>query len=112
MPTRRSEAPADPPRRVLSNWLILRFRLNPSPRGLNHTDHGLPAGVNVHVLDRDLLLAFAAVAIKRVEQHREGARELASLVQVFMPQAGRLECVRALRSYGRRAFTETYSRAA
>jgi hypothetical protein len=34
--------------------LILRFRLNPSPRGLNHTDHGLPAGVDVHVLDECL----------------------------------------------------------
>ena len=38
--------------------LILQFRLNPSPRGLNHTDHGLPAGVNVHVLDHDLLGAL------------------------------------------------------
>jgi hypothetical protein len=44
--------------------LILRYRLNPSPRRLNHTDHGLPAGMNVNVLDRDLLLALAAVAIE------------------------------------------------
>jgi hypothetical protein len=50
--------------------LILRFRLNPSPRGLNHTDHGLPAGMNVHVFYRDLLLALAAMAIERVEEAR------------------------------------------
>ena len=70
--------------------LILQFRLNPSPRGLNYAYHGLPAGMNVHVLDHDLLGALAAVAIERVEQHCEGAGELASLVQVFMPQAGRV----------------------
>jgi hypothetical protein len=29
--------------------LILRSRLNPSPRGLNYAYHGLPAGMNVHV---------------------------------------------------------------
>jgi hypothetical protein len=43
-----------------------------------------------HVLDRDLLRALAAMAIERVEQHCESARELAGLVQVFMPQAGRV----------------------
>ena len=55
--------------------LILPFRLNPSPRCLNHTDHGLPAGMNMHVLYHDPLLALAAMAIERVEQHREGAGE-------------------------------------
>jgi hypothetical protein len=70
--------------------LILRFRLNPSPRCFNYAYLGLPAGMNVHVFYRDLLRALAAMAIERVEQHREGARELASLVQVFMPQAGRV----------------------
>ena len=40
--------------------LILQFRLNPSPRGLNYAYHGLPAGMNVHVLDHDLLGALAA----------------------------------------------------
>jgi hypothetical protein len=33
----------------------------------------LAAGVNVDVLDSDLLLAFATVAIERVQQHRIGA---------------------------------------
>jgi hypothetical protein len=32
--------------------------------------------MNVHVFHRDLLLAFAAVAIEGVEQHCEAAREL------------------------------------
>jgi hypothetical protein len=42
--------------------LILRFRLDHSPRCLNYCYHGLPAGMNVNVLDRDLLLALAAMA--------------------------------------------------
>ena len=69
--------------------LTLRFRLNPSPRGLNPTDNGLPAGMHVHVLYRDLLLALAAVAIERVQQHCEGARELASLIQIIPGEPGR-----------------------
>jgi hypothetical protein len=51
-----------------------------SPRGLNHTDHGLPAGVDVNVFHRDLLLALAAMAIERVEQHGKGAGKLAGLL--------------------------------
>jgi hypothetical protein len=39
--------------------------------------------MNVDVLDRDLLLALPAVAIERVEQHREGAGKLASLAQII-----------------------------
>jgi hypothetical protein len=35
------------------------------------------------VLDRDLLLAFAAMAIERIEQHCESAREFTGLVQMF-----------------------------
>jgi hypothetical protein len=37
--------------------LILRSRLNPSPRCLNYAYHGLSAGINVNVL------AFAAMDI-------------------------------------------------
>ena len=51
--------------------LILRFSAPPrppAPRGGNHPDHGLPAGVDVDVLDRDLLLAFAAVALESLQQ--------------------------------------------
>jgi hypothetical protein len=64
----------------LSIGLILRFRLNPSPRCFNYAYHGLLAGMNVHVFYRDLLLAFAAVAIQRVEQHGKGAGELVGLL--------------------------------
>jgi hypothetical protein len=47
--------------------------LNPSPRGLNYTNDGLPTGMNMHVLDRDLLLALAAVPIS-VSSNRAKAR--------------------------------------
>jgi hypothetical protein len=47
--------------------------IHPAPQGLDHADHRLPAGMNVDVLNCDLLLALAAVAIERVEQHRVGA---------------------------------------
>jgi hypothetical protein len=46
--------------------------------------------MHMDVLHRDLLLAFAAVAIERVEQHRIGARELVGLVQVLTPAFKRL----------------------
>jgi hypothetical protein len=39
--------------------------------------------MNVYVLDLDLLLAFAAIAIERVEQQGKGADELASLIQII-----------------------------
>ena len=35
--------------------------------------------MNVNVLDRDLLLAFAAMAIERVQQHCEGAGKFPGL---------------------------------
>jgi hypothetical protein len=37
----------------LSIGLILRFRRDPSPWRLDYTDHGLPAGTNVYVADRE-----------------------------------------------------------
>jgi hypothetical protein len=67
----------------LLSIVLIRFRLNPSPGGLNYTDHSLPAGMHVDVLYDDLLLPLATVSVERVEQHCEGARELAGLVQVF-----------------------------
>src|SRR5215472_15810106 len=44
----------------------------------------------MHVLHRDLLLSFAAVAIERIEQSRIGARELVRLAQVLAPALERL----------------------
>jgi hypothetical protein len=58
----------------------------PPPSGLAlRANDCLPAGVgvDVHVLDRDLLQAFAAMAIEHVEQNCEGAR-------VFLPGQDRL----------------------
>ena len=46
------------------------------PPAVDVADDGLTALVDVDVLHRDLLLAFAAVATERIEQSRIGAREL------------------------------------
>ena len=37
----------------------------------------------MHVFDRDLLLALAAMAIEGVEQNGKAARELVGLIQIF-----------------------------
>ena len=60
--------------------LFLNFIRYPAPRGLNVADNGLATLVNVNVLDRHLLLAFATMAVKRLKQSRVGARELICLV--------------------------------
>jgi hypothetical protein len=48
--------------------LFLRFRCEPSPPALDVADDGPTALVDVDVLHRDLLLAFAAVAIERMSK--------------------------------------------
>jgi hypothetical protein len=53
---------------LLCMGLILRFPAIPTPRGLDRADHRLPARVDVNVLDSDLLLALAAMAIERFEE--------------------------------------------
>jgi hypothetical protein len=58
---------------LLCMRLFLLFFLTPSPRGLDHADHRLPAFVYMYVLNRDLLLALTAMAIERFEQHGVGA---------------------------------------
>jgi hypothetical protein len=50
----------------------------------------LAAGVDVDVLDRDLLLALAAVSIEGLHQRGVGARELVRLVQVLLASLERL----------------------
>jgi hypothetical protein len=62
--------------------LTLCFRCEPSPPALDVPDDGLAAFVNVDVLDRDLLLAFAAVAIEGFQQRRVCPRELIRLAQI------------------------------
>jgi hypothetical protein len=49
------------------------------PPALDIADDGLTALVDVDVLHRDLLLAFAAGAIERIKQHRMSAGPLAWL---------------------------------
>jgi hypothetical protein len=47
-----------------------------APLGLDHADHGLPAGMNVDVLHCDLLPPLATVAVERAEQEGIGTRRL------------------------------------
>ena len=48
--------------------------------GRDHANDGLTAGVNVNMLDRDLLLTFSSVMIESVEKASESSRELVGLV--------------------------------
>lgn len=70
---------------LLCMGLILRFSAIPTPRRLHNADHRLTAGMNVDVLDRDLLLAFAAMAVESFEQRRIGAGKFVRLGEVFAP---------------------------
>jgi hypothetical protein len=63
---------------------ILDFGVIPAPR-FHDAHHRLPAGMNVNVLHRHLLLALAAVAIEGFKQRGEGAAELVRLVKVLAP---------------------------
>lgn len=44
--------------------LFLRSAALPTPRSFHHSDYGLPAGMDVDVLDGHLLLALAAMAVE------------------------------------------------
>jgi hypothetical protein len=48
-------------------------------------DHGLAARMNVDVLNRYLLLAFAAMAVEGFEQRRIGARQFVGLREILAP---------------------------
>jgi hypothetical protein len=63
--------------------LIHRFRLRPSPWGLDHAHNCLTPGMHVDVLHRDLLLALAAMMVQRVEQHGISPGKLVGLAQVL-----------------------------
>src|SRR5215210_6547665 len=65
-----------------SMGLLLAFDRHPTPGVLNVADDRLPAGVDVDVLDRDLLLALAPVPVQRLQQGGVGARELVGLGEV------------------------------
>jgi hypothetical protein len=51
---------------LLCMGLILQFRATPSPRGLDHADDSLAAGMHVDVLHSHLLLALAAMPVQSV----------------------------------------------
>jgi hypothetical protein len=73
-----------------SMGLILCFRCEPSPPALDIADDGLAALMNVNMLYRNLLLAFPAVTIERIEQDRIGARQYFRLVQILLLSLKRL----------------------
>jgi hypothetical protein len=52
---------------LLCMGLILQFRALPAPRHPDNADHRLPARMDVNVLNRDLPLALATVAIQRFQ---------------------------------------------
>src|ERR1700733_16049117 len=70
--------------------LILRFPWSPSPRGTDHADDSLTAGMHVDVLHRHLLLALAAMPVQSIEEHGVRARKLVGLVQVLTSALERL----------------------
>ena len=59
---------------LLCMGLFLQFVATPSPRCVDRSDDSLTASMNVNVLNCDLLLAFAAMAIESIEQHSIGPR--------------------------------------
>jgi len=65
--------------------LILRFRVIPSPGGLNRANHSLPAGMHMDVLDRDFLLTLASVAIECVQQDRISPAKFIRLAETLTP---------------------------
>lgn len=48
------------------------FSPTPTRSGFNKADDGLPAGVDVNMFNRNLLLAFAPMPVQRIEQLGEG----------------------------------------
>jgi hypothetical protein len=89
--------------------LILRFRAFPTPRRLDHPHHRLPAGMDVDMLHRDLLLALAAVAVERFEQRGEAAGELIGLGEVLAPALASSERLGEAHSFGQISRRVPYS---
>jgi hypothetical protein len=72
--------------------LFLRFFSAPPPGG-DGTDDRLPAGMDVDMLDRDLLLPFATIPLERFDLHREGPQQLDRQIAVAVLLK---KCLRAL----------------
>src|SRR5215207_7738040 len=58
--------------------------------GVNRSNNGLAPGMDVDVLDADLLLTLAAVSVQRFEKGGVGPRELVGLIEVLLPRLERL----------------------
>jgi hypothetical protein len=61
--------------------LFLRFLLGPSPR-VDGADDRLSSGTHMNVLDRNLLLPLAAVALESLDLHCKGSQQLGGEVAV------------------------------
>jgi hypothetical protein len=70
--------------------LIIQLGAIPAPRRLDEANHRLPAGMNVDMLDRHLLLAPVAVVIERFKRRGERTGELASLREILAPRLSML----------------------
>ena len=69
---------------LLCMGLFLRICLMPSPRMLHVANNRLPTCIDVDMLDRDLLLAFAAMAVERFKKGCVSSRKLAGLGRTFI----------------------------
>ena len=65
--------------------LILKFWVSPSPRGPDHADDSLAAGMHVDVLHRHLLLALTAMPVQGVEQHCKRSALLSASSRIPYP---------------------------
>ena len=75
---------------LLCMRLIHSFRSTPTPRGLDRANHRLAARMDVDVLDRDLLLAFAAMTVEGLNQRSMRPRQFVRLIEVLLPPLERL----------------------
>ena len=69
---------------------FLRLLVIPTPRCPHHTHNRLPTGMDVDMLDRDFLLAFAAMAVESIKQCCPGSGELVCLAKVLAASLERL----------------------
>ena len=74
---------------LLCMGLFLCIPVIPTPR-CHHTHHGLAAGVDVNMFDRDFLLAFSAMTVESIEQHCPGSGKFVRLAEVFASSLERL----------------------
>jgi hypothetical protein len=89
-PQRNRRRMAKGSRLCRSMGLLLTFDRHPTPGVLNVADDRLPAGVDVDVLDGDLLLAVAPVPVQGLKQGGVGAAKFVRLGQALAPALDRL----------------------